>query len=108
MFRRLFFVVKVLAVIPVVMWLSDSVTANLEETKANAVQTWRANGYEPIGYEGYGWGLGFGTYGGAKVWHSLRSLTDDRGVRFSGYVQRWGNEYHIYGPKAIDAIGGDK
>lgn len=78
---------------------------NLEETKANSPWTWEQAGYKIIGYEGFEWGIGFGDYGGAKVWHTLRRDAAP-GIIYSGYVQRWGNEYHIYGPKAVDALKG--
>lgn len=79
--------------------------SNLEWLKANAPAKWKAQGFEVVDYEGFQWGAGgYGTpYGGAKVWHRLRKIPDN-GITYSGYVKRWGNEVHVYGPKAIDAI----
>ena len=78
--------------------------ANIEETKENACQTWSKAGYTCIGYEGFQWGRWFGgKYGGAKVWHTLHRKENPT-VIYTGFVQRWGEEYHLYGPKAVDAI----
>lgn len=81
--------------------------ANLNETKDAACDRWKSIGYTCVGYEGYQWGswLG-GSYGGAKVWHSLRR-DEAPGIIYSGYVKRWGDEYHLYGPRAVDAIKGE-
>lgn len=81
-------------------------SVNLEETKSEACNTWKQAGYTCVGYEGYQWGLWFGgNYGGAKVWNTLERKNTS--VIYSGYVQRWGDEYHIYGPIAIDALRGN-
>lgn len=79
-------------------------SSNLEETKAAAPARWESQGFTVVDYEGYTWGgwLG-GSYGGANVWHRLRKVPDN-GITYSGYVQRWGDEFHVYGPHAIDAI----
>ncbi len=88
-----------------VSWLCLFSPANLDSVKANAAETWRQAGYEIIGYEGFQWGKWWGgTYGGAAVWHSLRRYPNDNGIIYSGFIKRWGDEYHIYGPHAIDAI----
>lgn len=81
-------------------------SANLEETKAAACDRWKTIGYTCVGYEGYQWGEWFGgSYGGAKVWHTLKRA-EAPGIIYTGNVQRWGDEYHIYGPRAVDAIKG--
>lgn len=86
--------------------LAGCAPANLEETKAAACKTWEQAGYTCIGYEGYEWGTWFGgNYGGAKVWNTL-GRDAAPGIIYSGYVQRWGDEFHIYGPRAIDAVKG--
>lgn len=84
-------------VLVVVVWCTAiGTSANLEETKANACSTFAAAGYECIGYEGYQWGTWVGgSYGGARVWYTLR-VKDVPHTVFSGYVKRWGDEYHIY------------
>lgn len=82
--------------------------ANLDYTKNCAAETWRSVGYEIIGYEGYQWGADFGGglfgYGGAYVWYSLRRHPNDNGIIYTGALQRWGDECHVYGPKAVDAL----
>ena len=76
---------------------------NLDYVKEHGEDRWRELGYEPVAYEGYSWGLNpwFG-YGGARVWWNLKR--DDNGIMYTGYLVRWGDELHMYGPKAIDAI----
>ncbi len=79
---------------------------NLQNTKDKAPEVWKQIGFKVVGYEGFQWGKWgiFGsTYGGACVWHRLEKIPDN-GIAYSGYIQRWGNEYHIYGLYAIDAI----
>jgi uncharacterized protein YceK len=86
--------------------LAGCSSANLEETKAAACDRWKAIGYKCIGYEGYQWGAWLGgSYGGAHVWHTLKQ-DEAPGIIYTGNVQRWGDEYHIYGPTAVDAIKG--
>ena len=77
-------------------------TNNLDYVKENAAAKWASVGYEVIGYEGYRWGFQFKTYGGAHVWHTLQR--NNNGIIYTGYLQRWGNEIHVYGPVAVDAI----
>lgn len=77
--------------------------ANLDDVKANAEQTFERNGWTVEGYEGYEWSKWWGgPYGGARVWYTLSR--DNNGVTYQGFIKRWGDEYHIYGPTAIDAI----
>ena len=81
-------------------------SGNLDYVKERADDRWRAQGFEAVDYEGYSWGM-FGRwgnpYGGAHIWHRLKKIPDN-GITYSGSIQRWGDELHIYGPKAIDAI----
>lgn len=79
--------------------------SNKDYVKASAAEKWRAQGFEVVDYEGYQWGWGIrGTnYGGAQVWHRLKKVPDN-GITYSGYIQRWGDELHVYGPFAADAI----
>lgn len=78
---------------------------NLDDVKKHAPEVWKSNGWEIIGYEGYQWGK-FGPYGygGALVWNRLRRAPDD-GFTYSGYIQKWGDEYHIYGPNVNQPLG---
>jgi hypothetical protein len=79
-------------------------SGNLHDVKSVSKEEWSKQGFEVVGYEGYQWGLfGINNYGGARVWHRLRKIPDN-GITYSGYIQKWGSEYHIYGPHAVDAI----
>ena len=71
------------------------------EIKVHADETWKQAGFEIIGYEGYQYGF-FGTWGG-QVWYTVKR-NPDNGIIYDGFVSKWGNEYHIYNLKAIDAI----
>jgi hypothetical protein len=77
---------------------------NKDEVQKAAPAKWKAQGFEVVDYEGFEWGFWgpFG-YGGARVWHRLRK-SPDNGITYSGYIQKWGDEYHVYGPIAQDAI----
>ncbi len=78
--------------------------ANLEDVKSNADKEWEKVGFKVIGYRGYKWGLwGFNGYGGAEVWYNLERIPDN-GIIYSGYLWKWGEEYHSYGITARDAI----
>jgi len=93
----------IIAIILCLLSLSCS-DANKEYVKSRAEQRWLEAGYKVIGYEGHQWGFGIGPYGGAQVWYQLETIKPN-GVRYSGYLQRWGDEpLQMYGPKAIDAI----
>ena len=77
---------------------------NLNYIKDHAEKRWKSYGCEIIGYGGYERGFSYiNTYGGAKVWYRLRNIKDN-GVTYIGYLQRWGDEIHIYNVKALDAI----
>lgn len=81
--------------------LAGCSSANLEEGKKVSAEVWRAHGFEVVAYEGYKWCKGFGAYGGACVWSRLKKIPDN-GVTYSGYIQRWGDEWHVYGPLATE------
>ena len=98
-------IVAIIAVAAVA--LTGCASANLKETKAAACDRWKEIGYKCQGYEGYQWGMWLGgSYGGARVWHTLKR-DEAPGIIYTGSVQRWGDEYHIYGPTAVDAIKGN-
>ena len=79
-------------------------SGNLDNVKDNAVEVFKNIDYEVVGYEGFHWGFwGFNSYGGAKVWYRLDKIPDN-GISYTGYIQQWGDEFHIYGPWATDAI----
>lgn len=78
-------------------------SGNLDYVKEHANETWERYGFKVIAYEGYQWGFfGHNSYGGAKVWYRLER--PDNTITYTGSLQRWGDEIHIYGPIAIDAI----
>jgi hypothetical protein len=74
---------------------------NASYVKERGPEVWRSVGFEPVGYEGYTFGLGVGEYGGAKVWWTLKKVPDN-GLTYSGYLQRWGSEIHVYNQKPIE------
>ena len=75
-----------------------------EPIKQAAYQIWRDQGFEVVAYEGWLWNATpWPGYGGPHVWHRLRKIPDN-GVTYSGSLQKWGDEIHVYGPEAIDAI----
>ncbi len=75
---------------------------HVPEIKANAEKTLAAAGYEIIGYEGFQYGGPGGNWGG-KVWYIVRRQGDNR-VTYDACLSKWGDEYHIYALKALDAI----
>ena len=78
--------------------------SHIEELKEVSPEVWEEHGFQPVAYEGYGMGSGLlGTpFGSAKVWWRLER--EGNNIVYSGYITKWGSEYHVYGPKAIDAI----
>lgn len=80
-------------------------SANLDYVLEHGERRWIEVGYEPVAYEGYQWcrSVFFSEYGGACVWWRLRNIPDN-GITYTGYLKRWGDELHVYGPFAIDAI----
>lgn len=81
-------------------------SGNIDYVKKNAPEKWKTQGFEVVDYEGFKWGFWgiFGSeYGGACVWHRLKKIPDN-GITYSGCIERWGDELHVYGPIAIDAI----
>lgn len=85
--------------------LSFGCSSNVDYIKEHAPAKWKSQGFEVVDYEGFQWGFGIvGTsYGGAAVWHRLKKIPDND-ITYSGYLKRWGNEIHVYGPTAVDAI----
>ena len=85
----------------VVLWMTLRNSNNLDYVKQHGPATWQSVGFEPIGYEGYQYGAGVGTYGGANVWWTLRRVPDN-GLLYNGYLQRWGNELHVYSIRTVE------
>ena len=78
-------------------------SANRDYLKEHACKRWQEVGYECVGYEGYNYGS---LVHGAAVWHTLKRK-EAPGIIYTGSTRLWGDEIHIYGPKAIDAIKGE-
>lgn len=78
---------------------------NKEWLQDKAAAKWQAQGFQVIDYQGYHWGLVMHgtTYGGASVYHMLKKIPDN-GITYGGHVRRWGDEIHVYGLEAIDAV----
>ena len=84
--------------------LAGCSSGNLDYVKEHGEDKFRSIGFEPTGYEGYRFGFwGLNNYGGAEVWWRLNKIPDN-GISYTGYIQRWGDELHVYGPIATDAI----
>lgn len=86
------------------LWACIGSSANLNYVKDRAEGVWTEQGFDVVAYEGYQWGSGgWGTrYGGARVWYRLRKPGNN--ITYSGFLRRWGDEIHVYGPTAVDAI----
>lgn len=80
-------------------------TQHKDFLKSAAADKWAAQGFEVVDYEGWqtGFGIPLTKYGGANVWHRLRKVPDN-GITYSGSIKRWGDEIHVYGPQAVEAI----
>lgn len=80
-------------------------SGNLDDVKSHAEERWSELGYDVVGYDGFQWGLwGFNDYGGAEVWYLLEKKGVSNGITYGGYLQKWGDEYHMYALRAYDAI----
>jgi len=78
--------------------------SNLDDVKAHAPEVLAQAGYTIKGYEGYQYGNWIGgSYGGAMVWYTA-TRKDNPTVIYAGAIQRWGDEYHIYSLRAVDAL----
>jgi hypothetical protein len=96
---------KLIAIAVAAVVLAGCSASNLDYVKPKAEERWKELGFQVVGYQGHQWGgLGLGTaYGGAKVWHELRTIPDN-GITYSGYLMRWGDDLEAYGPFARDAL----
>lgn len=72
---------------------------NVGMVKQHAETTFEQVGYEVVGYQGYEWS----PLGGGMVWYVLHKKPDN-GVVYQAAVEKWGDEFHIYYLKAIDAL----
>ena len=95
---------KVLAALAATCLLVGCSSGNLDYVKEHGPDKFREIGFEPVGYAGFNWGFwGFNNYGGAEVWWRLEKIPNN-GISYTGYIIRWGDELHVYGPSATDAI----
>jgi len=85
----------------IALLLGSCGASNVDYVKPLACERWKETGFECIGYEGYKWSPGIGSYGRGHVWHRLRRIPDS-GLTYSGFVERWGDELHVYGPEPSD------
>ena len=78
---------------------------NKDAVKNNAVAVFKQAGFTIVGYEGYqlGMGIPLTSFGGADVWYIVKKIPDN-GIIYHAAIQRWGDEYHIYSLRAVDAI----
>ena len=78
--------------------LTACTSMNKDDVQTHAQDVWNKQGFKIVAYEGFQWGSWgpFG-YGGARVWHRL----ERKGFMYSGYLVKWGDEYHVYGPKPL-------
>ena len=93
------------SIIIILLLLVGCSLGNVNDVKQHAAEVWKQNGFEIVGYQGYALGQGgcACSYGGAQVWYRLKNIPDN-GIIYEGSLQRWGNEYHVYNLKAVDAI----
>jgi len=69
---------------------------NVEFVKERAAERWSVMGFQVLGYEGYKWS----PLCGGDVWHLLKRA-DSPGIIYSGYLCKWGDELHVYGPRVV-------
>jgi len=95
----------VIIIVSLIIMLYKGSVANVDWVKNRAVAKWQKQGFSVVDYDGYQMGtfLFGSSYGGAHVWHRLKKIPDN-GITYSGCLMRWGDELHVYGPFAADAI----
>ena len=95
---------KLLIATALLLSLQSCGYGNLEYVKENAKETLADSGYTILGYQGYQMQavIPFTTFGGAAVWYTVENKKTN--VTYELFLQRWGDEVHIYSLSAIDAI----
>lgn len=86
--RRLFIALSLLA--------ATGCSRNVDWVKERAETRWKELGYSEVVYEGYS----LSPLCGGDVWYQVKRA-DSPGIVYSGYLCRWGDELHLYGPKVI-------
>jgi hypothetical protein len=77
-------------------WLANT---NVEKSKSAVSKVWEAAGYKIVGCEGYQ----IAPSQGSSVWYIVRRIGDNS-ITYRGALTKWGDEYHIYNLRAIDAL----
>lgn len=83
--------------------LSSCGSGNIDYVKTKAGVKWNSVGFNTIGYEGFQWSFGINSYGRGTAWYTLNKVPDN-GITYTGALERWGDEIHIYNIRAVDAI----
>ena len=73
-------------------------TRNIADIKGHAEKRLSEFGYEIVAYKGYLWSA----IDGGHVWYQIRKDKDINDTRYSCYLTKWNNEYHLYGPWLVD------
>jgi hypothetical protein len=96
-------ILTVLKISLILSLLTGCSYSHLDDVKENSTKVFKEAGYDVTGYYGYRLGLviPFTNYGGANVYYEL---SKGNGITYKAFLNRWGDEYHIYSLKAIDAI----
>lgn len=75
--------------------LSGCSNYNVDTVKLHARETFEANGFTVVGYQGYQY-----TLLGGCVWYTLKQDT----ILYKGCITAWDDELHIYNLKALNAV----
>jgi hypothetical protein len=70
------------------------------DIKQHANEMFEKAGFKVVGYEGFQYGSILSPGFGGRVWYIL----ERNKVTYEAYIAKWGDEYHIYGLQAKDAI----
>ena len=70
--------------------------------KAHAKEALDRVGFKIVGYQGYEW-TSFGRWGG-MVWYQVVRKDDESRRLYELGLTQWGDEYHIYNLRCLEAI----
>lgn len=71
---------------------------NLDDIKAHAAETFKNDGFDVVGYQGYQYSLCYG----AELWYTVKR--PDSPVVYQGFLIKWGDEYHIYNLASLNKL----
>ena len=91
---KLFLIILMLSVI--------SCARNVEYVKIHSAERLKELGYNNAVYEGYQWS----PFNGGDVWYTMKR-DDTPHVIYTGYLVKWGDEIHFYGPRVVNTISGN-